>query len=266
MFLNRTASFIVTVTLALSLASCKDKSGESNGTQANGAAASSQTNSASQNSGTPIPKSSMPKTISAAGAENQTPTIRIADYPPDVLNPVDLNYIPYKCLDGMLSLSVPDSFRPMTDKELSIKYTGTSRPDVALTASTTAINLTATYTDIYTGIGQLYEYHKLYEQQMKKLYPDAQWISNELTTTNGRPSWISQFRRQLIDTEVYFMVWGTSVHERILLVTFTLPRALEDKWVPIGNEILTSATIDESSDKAGDASEPAEDGAGADGG
>jgi hypothetical protein len=71
----------------------------------------------------------------------------------------------------------------------------------------------------------------------------------------------------LIDTEVYNMVWGTSVDDRVLMVTFTLPSGLEDKWIPIGNTILTSARINEgagetSGAQAGGDSQPANKNAG----
>lgn len=238
----RNLSIIFITALSLSLTACKDSASDNDGADA------TNTSNTANNSSQPITPGTMPKTMSAAGANqhsNATPIMNTRMYPPELLNPVDLHYIPNECLDGMLTLSIPDMFRPMTDKEQEIKYPGGKRPHFAVTDDSTAINVTASYLDENAEPGQLYEYHMLFKQRVDTMRPDTEWVSHELTTVNERRSWISQFRQQLIDVEVYNMVLGTSVNGRVLLITFNMPSALEDKWVPIASQILNSAEIDE---------------------
>lgn len=150
---------------------------------------------------------------------------------------------PTTLMDGKVTVQLPKVMRPMTEQELSLKYPGETRPDVAYTDSTTTVNLTMTHEDRPLLPGQIYEWHKLYEAGMKSLdrFKHADWISNEQVTVDGRNCFLMQFRNQLTDHEVYNMLLGTSLDDRFLIVTFTLPRGLEGQWLNKGKEILLTA-------------------------
>lgn len=177
-----------------------------------------------------------------AGAKPQPPEGRVARpsltttdlAPPPKTRPVDI-------LDGAVTVDLPDPLMPMNESELSMKYEGESRPDVAFTDATTRINFTATITDVFLKPEQIYEYKGLMEADFRRLYPGLELISNEEIGVDGGPCFMIQFRHALTDTVVHNIVLGASYENKLLMMTVNFPMQEEQRWIPIGRKLLLSA-------------------------
>lgn len=236
--MDRNVSTAVCITLLVALSSCKDTSSDTAPPPVadTGSSATTPTTPAEPSDGT---KKVRPKTAQLTADDVREQFAQQANE--DAINPFGVKRVPYTFMDGRLTIEIPETFRPMTEKELEIKYPGKSRPGIAYTASSIAINLTATHTNEALLPSQIYQYHKLFEQEMKRTFPQSKWISNVEVRVDDQDCWLSQFRNQLIDMEVYNMVLGTSVNNRLMLITFTMPQSLEGVWIPMAEEILMGA-------------------------
>ena len=181
------------------------------------------------------------------------------EYPPGaVLTAADLSsarieLAPATLLDNKVTIQLPTIMNPMTEEQLEVQYQGSTRPELALTDPTTAVDLTMTHTSVNLQPLQIYEYHFHFKSELKKSpnTKNAQWVSNEEVTVDSRPCFLSQFRNQLTDQEVYNMVLGVSVEDRLLLVTINFPTALEDTWLEIAKEMLLTADFHGPAERAG---------------
>ena len=85
--------------------------------------------------------------------------------------------------------------------------------------------------------------HKSVNATFKNLYPSAQWFRSEVRPINGRQFFLMELRTPAIDTEVRNLIVGTSLDDRLLMITFNVTKALEADWMPIGNKIIESIAI-----------------------
>jgi len=166
------------------------------------------------------------------------PSLSIRDVgasgPPMTRRSVDL-------FDDYVTVEMPAALMPMNEQQLAVKYPGESRPDIAYTDSSTRVNFTATYTDMFRSPGQLYEYRGLFEKDMRRMYPNMELISNTDVTVDGGPAFLFESYNDLEDARVYNMVLGTSYENKLMLLTCTFPATMEDIWEPVARTMLMTA-------------------------
>jgi hypothetical protein len=81
------------------------------------------------------------------------------------------------------------------------------------------------------------------ETTFKKLHPSAEWFRSEVAKINGREFLVLELRTPAIDTEVRNIILGTSVDERLLMISFNVTKELEKEWLPAGRKIVESIKI-----------------------
>jgi hypothetical protein len=146
-------------------------------------------------------------------------------------------------LGGRVSLLVPGDFALMAEELLRKKYPNTNRPSVVYTNATASINIALDHTVHPLPADQLAAAHESVRTSFKNLYPSAEWFRSEIRKINGRAFFLVELRTPAIDTEVRNIIVGTSLDDRLLMVSFNVTKALEKQWVPIGNRIIESIAV-----------------------
>ena len=146
-------------------------------------------------------------------------------------------------LGGRISLLMPADFKPLSEEMLKRKYPNANRPSVAYSNAATTINVAFDHTAQSLPANQLDAAHQAVNSAFKNLYPSAQWFRSEIRPINGRQFFLMELRTPAIDTEVRNLIVGTSLDNRLLLITFNVTKALEADWMPIGNKIIESIAI-----------------------
>lgn len=146
-------------------------------------------------------------------------------------------------LDGKLQLLIPTQFELMDEETLRVKYPSESRPTTVFTDKQGSFNVAVNHTSNAMTLGQLGGFHPVVDQMFRNLYPAATWYRSELTTINGRQCFILELLTPAIDTEVYNIIVGTSLDDRVLLVSVNLTKALAEQYLSTAQQIAMSITV-----------------------
>lgn len=146
-------------------------------------------------------------------------------------------------LGGKVVLLVPTTFKPMSEEMLRTKYPSERRPTLVYTNEAGSVNLALNYTRDRIPANQLAAFHKYMEGSFKKLYPSAEWFGSELRKINGREFFVMELRTPAVDTEVRNIMLGTSLDDRLPLISFNVTKELEKEWLPTADRIIESVKV-----------------------
>jgi hypothetical protein len=146
-------------------------------------------------------------------------------------------------LDGKVSLLMPSQLTPMSTERLIEKYPNANRPSVVYTNPRASVNVALDHTAHRLPVGQLAAAHESVRTTFKNLYPSAEWFRSEMRKINGRAFFLIELRTPAIDTEVRNIIVGTSVDDRLLMISFNVTKALEKEWLPTGNKVIESIAV-----------------------
>ncbi len=237
---------ISAVCLVVVLTGCTDSENADRAASTNGAADGD------------IPQIFEPTTSGSASVDGEFDRTNSVLTTADIMAAIEL--APATVLDNKITIMMPVSMNQMNEEQLEAKYAGDTRPDLAFTDDSTTVNLTMSHTDTARTPGQIYEYHFIFKSMMQQspVYKNAEWISNEEVTVDGRQCFLAQFRHHLADQEVYNMILGLSLDDRLMFVTFNFPTRSEKVWLNKGKEMLMTADFHDESERAPSATKPAE--------
>lgn len=146
-------------------------------------------------------------------------------------------------LGGKVSLLMPSDFTPMSEELMRRKYPSSYRPGLVYTNAATTINVALEHTVHVVAANQLASAFEAMRGAMKNMHPSAVWFRNEIRQINGREFFLMEMRTPAIDTEVRNIIVGTSLDDRLLMVTFNVTKSLEAQWLPTGNKIIESIAV-----------------------
>jgi hypothetical protein len=146
-------------------------------------------------------------------------------------------------LDGAVTLLIPESFGPMSEELLRLKYPSERRPTVVFSNERGSVNLATNLTANLVRPEQIAELHKAMEATFKNLYPSATWYRSEIITQDGRRYFVLDLLTPAVDTQIRNVMYGTSFRGRLLLFSFNVTRELEKSWLEIGRTMLSSVRI-----------------------
>jgi hypothetical protein len=146
-------------------------------------------------------------------------------------------------LDGRVSLLIPATFKPMSEEMLRTKYPSERRPTLVFTNERGTVNIALNHAKGHMPANQLAAFHASMEGSFKKLYPSAEWFRSEVRKINGRDFFVMELRTPAIDTEIRNIMLGTSLEDRLLLISFNVTTELEGEWLPTANRIIESVRV-----------------------
>ncbi len=146
-------------------------------------------------------------------------------------------------LGGKVSILLPQSFKPMSADHLARKYPNANRPSLVYTNEAMNINVALDHTVHAVTAAQLAAAYEQVAAGFRSTYPKATWFRSGLRDINGRRFFLMEVRTPAIDTEVRNIIVGTSLDDRLLMISFNATKALEKEWMPIGNRIIESIRV-----------------------
>lgn len=146
-------------------------------------------------------------------------------------------------LDGKVSLLLPPSFELMSEEVRQLKYPGNANPPTVYTDAKGTVNVAINHSTIKIQEAQMPSAKTALEASLKAQSPDATWLKSEAITTKARTVIRYDFRSQGADSPIRNIMYGASVDDRLLLITFTCTAADEAEWAETGLRIIESIEI-----------------------
>ncbi|MBA3686173.1 MAG: hypothetical protein H0W72_13175 [Planctomycetes bacterium] len=175
----------------------------------------------------------------AADAARAAPAI--ADGAEDTV-PGIAAFAPRTFLDQRLTLQVPEDFLAASPEQKLGRF-AEPIPSIVLCDPQGALFLAVDHTRTALAPQQLAHAHRNVEIALRARHPEATWLRNELVEIGGRPCFIVDLRSGRDDAQVRSLTVGTGIERRLLLVTCTLAREHEERWLPNAQRIVRSLDV-----------------------
>lgn len=147
-------------------------------------------------------------------------------------------------LDGKVTIAAPPGFDPMSDERLELKYPSSRRPTEVLSDESGRVTLAFNHTDNAMQPSEVRQAHQGISRSFHNMYPSAEWIRDEVIEQNGSTFMVMELITPAMDTKIHNIMYGTSVDGRFLLVAFNTTVEQSDEWLPIGQEIMSSLSVE----------------------
>jgi len=120
-------------------------------------------------------------------------------------------------IKNLLWMWLPDGFGPLSGELAKLKYPNENRPDVIYTNPATTINVTFSHKTDRLEEGQEEEIRDYMAEIVQRLHPSSSIIEKMTTEADGcRLAWFD-FVTPAIDTDIYNIMFFTSLHGRLLM-------------------------------------------------
>jgi hypothetical protein len=146
-------------------------------------------------------------------------------------------------LDGKVTLSVPASFKLMSDEMRQTKYPNANRPEVVYTDPRGTVNLAFSLTPQPLEPEQIAAAQKALDQQFRATFPTAVWHESKVFERDGRKYFMLDLTTPAPDTTIRNTLVGTSLQGRLFMVTFNVTKELEAQWLPLGQKSLATLKV-----------------------
>ncbi|MCX7419866.1 MAG: hypothetical protein NT013_10055 [Planctomycetia bacterium] len=150
---------------------------------------------------------------------------------------------PKEILDGKVKLLIPKEFSVMSADMLEVKYPDAQRPTLVFTNEKGTVNLAFNHTKNKATAAAIPVFHRQTEAMMRRQIAAENWLASEMITLDELNWFRLDFRTPAVDTTIRNITLGTSLENRILLVSFNTTTAEEEAWLPIGQQMIQSLRI-----------------------
>ena len=150
---------------------------------------------------------------------------------------------PKEILDGKVKLLMPKEFSVMSADMLEVKYPDAQRPTLVFTNEKGTVNLAFNHTKNKATAAAIPVFHRQTEAMMRRQIAAENWLASEMITLDELNWFRLDFRTPAVDTTIRNITLGTSLENRILLVSFNTTTAEEEAWLPIGQQMIQSLRI-----------------------
>ena len=153
------------------------------------------------------------------------------------------NLVENEVLQGRVKIKLPSTFELMEQGMLEFKYPESNRPTEVYTNPEGSVNIALNYTNNPLHENQIEEFHAVLSQMFHNLYPSATWHRDGVEEINGNKFVVLELVTPAIDTEIHNIISGTSVENRLLLVSFNTTKELSGQWLETGKAIIYSIDV-----------------------
>lgn len=150
---------------------------------------------------------------------------------------------PKEILDGKVKLLIPKEFSVMSAEMLEVKYPAAQRPTLVFTNEQGTVNLAINHTKNKATAASIPVFHRQTEAMMRRQIAAENWLASEMITLDELIWFRLDFRTPAVDTTIRNITLGTSLENRMLLVSFNTATAEEEVWLPIGQQMIQSLRL-----------------------
>lgn len=142
----------------------------------------------------------------------------------------------YNIDDGSFFIKIPESFTPMDEEIIHLKYPSDNRPSIVYTNEETTMNVAVSLSDVSIKDNQIGEYLETLKDTFKE-FKDVK--TNSFKRDDHTLGEIS-FTSTATDTEIHNHMLVFSNHEKLAIVTFNCTKELEENYKDLGDFIVNS--------------------------
>ena len=136
-------------------------------------------------------------------------------------------------LQGKMWMWMPDGFGPLSKELARLKYPNENRPDVIYTNQETTVNITFSHKRETLKEGQEEEIRGYMKEIVEKVQPASEMLeAGTVEAEKGRLAWFD-FVTPAIDTDIYNLMFFTSVRGRLCSGSFHCESSRAAAWKPV---------------------------------
>lgn len=142
-----------------------------------------------------------------------------------------------------IKILLPQSFKQMSDQELATKYPRSgSLPQEAYSNAAGTVSLAFNHTSNTLSPADLPDFRQSFARQFKGTL-GIEFKGSSIKNINGRDFAILEFISPAMDTNIYNLMFLTSLDNRLLICTFNCVQGEMEKWKPTCQQILNSVQV-----------------------
>lgn len=154
-----------------------------------------------------------------------------------------IDFLESSVLNNRIRLSIPVDFKPMEQDEILVKYQrSNSVPQEAYSNDTGTISLAFNHTSNALSLADLPDFRQSFARQFKGTL-GIEFKGSSIKNINGRDFAILEFISPAMDTNIYNLMFLTSLDNRLLICTFNCVQGEMEKWKPTSQQILNSVQV-----------------------
>ena len=156
-------------------------------------------------------------------------------------------------VNDSITISLPEEFTAMTQTELNTKYVSAKAPVAVYTDYSKTIDLGVNVAYSQWNPEDLEIMMSFYKSNIMGLYDEVHFLTENVQEINGRKFAVFEFLSKVNDTEgttidqssisKFIRIQYTIVQGKTVLLNFSCPERLKDKWAPLAREILETVKI-----------------------
>ena len=156
-------------------------------------------------------------------------------------------------VDDSITISIPETFLPMTEAEINTKYVSTKPPVALFTDQSRMVDLGINVAFSRWRPEDLELMRSFYKSNIMGLYDEVQFITEEMREINGRQYAIFEFLSIVTDDEntafdatnrsQYTYIQYTIVNYKTVLFNFSCPARLKGQWQQVAGQIMSTVKI-----------------------
>jgi hypothetical protein len=156
-------------------------------------------------------------------------------------------------LSDEVTVKLPEDFRPMTDDEIASRYYTYKKPTAMFTDPNVKISFGLNLNDTEWKYKDLEIMKSFYKSSFMRIFSNVNMIQEKVEKINNYQFAIFEFVsevksdeediRQLAPVLTYTYILYTIYENKAIVINFSCPEALKDKWQPVAREIMQTVVV-----------------------
>lgn len=158
-------------------------------------------------------------------------------------NKLEVELVERQLLDNQVKIKLPSTFRVMSDTEADFKYPNGNQPTLVYTNERLSVNIAFNHTTNPATAELMPQYLEAFTGQFDQSGMVREWLRQEVSEINGQTVSVLEILTKATDTDIYNLMVGIPLQERLLLVSFNCKREDMGTWKSLANEIIQSIEL-----------------------
>ncbi len=152
-----------------------------------------------------------------------------------------LSFREREIIKDMFWMWLPDGFGPLSKELARLKYPNERRPDIIYTNTETTVNITFSHKPDKLDEGQEEEIRDCMAGIVMRLHPETLITEKDVAEAGGhRMAWFD-FTTPALDTDIYNLMFFTSLKGRLLMGGFNCFDSDQEDWKELFIQMLGTA-------------------------
>ncbi len=156
-------------------------------------------------------------------------------------------------LSDEVTVKLPEDFRTMTDDEIAARYFTYKKPTAMFTDPNVKVSFGLNMNDTEWKYQDLEMMKSFYKSSFMRIFSNVTMIQEKVEKINNYQFAIFEFVsevksdetevRKLNSVTTYTYILYTIYEKKAIVINFSCPEALKDKWQPVAREIMKTVVV-----------------------